>query len=65
MIFDVMSSFTSDPLVPVKQLVPLPQVRVFKKTMAQRMPATKLLSEMAPPGDPTASGAVRFEREYK
>ncbi|CAI5476150.1 unnamed protein product [Closterium sp. Yama58-4] len=37
----------------------------FKKTFPQRLPPLKLLSQLAPPSDPSATGDVKMEREYR
>ncbi|GJP76619.1 hypothetical protein CLOP_g7037 [Closterium sp. NIES-67] len=41
------------------------KVWAYKKTFAQRLPPLKLLSRLAPPSDPSATGDVKMEREYK
>ncbi|CAI5974961.1 unnamed protein product [Closterium sp. NIES-65] len=37
----------------------------YKKTFPQRLPPLKLLSRLAPPSDPSATGDVKMEREYR
>eukprot|EP00897_Mesotaenium_endlicherianum_P003505 jgi/Mesen1/3182/ME000184S02244 len=41
------------------------KVWVYKKTAQQRLPSLKMFSDKAPESDPTATRAVRLEREYK
>ncbi|CAI7823764.1 unnamed protein product, partial [Closterium sp. NIES-53] len=44
---------------------PHSQVWAYKKTFPQRLPSLKLLSHLAPPSDPSATGDVKMEREYR
>ncbi|CAI7814739.1 unnamed protein product [Closterium sp. NIES-54] len=41
------------------------KVWAYKKTFPQRLPSLKLLSHLAPPSDPSATGDVKMEREYR